>query len=309
MRLTDDAKAVVVLTTRLGDPSRPSLASGGWHTLARRLADEDLSPADLFSRIPAGLSHDEEARLDALLADAPAVLVALEELAGRGIWVRTVADEGYPERLRSRLGTQAPPVLFGVGDPDLLHVGGVGVVGSRDVSPEGAEVARAVAAEAARLGRAVVSGAARGVDRLAMDAAWEAGGRVVGVVADALTARIRQADVLAAVDDGSVCLVTARLPSAGFSPAAAMSRNKVIYALADLTVVVASAEGGGGTWNGAVEALRRGFGPVAVWRGRGEGPGNEALVPRGAVPLRDVADLEAMMGSDPGESPEQMSLL
>ena len=74
-----------------------------------------------------------------------------------------------------------------------------------------------------------------------------------------------------------------------------MGRNKLIYALADLTVVVAADTGGGGTWTGADEALRRGVGRVAVWRGDGEGPGNAALESRGAVAIRSAAELDDKM--------------
>ena len=70
-----------------------------------------------------------------------------------------------------------------------------------------------------------------------------------------------------------------------------MGRNKLIYALADVTLVVASDDGRGGTWGGAVEALRRGFGRVAVWTGPGAGPGNEPLVQKGATPVDNVEEL------------------
>ena len=63
-----------------------------------------------------------------------------------------------------------------------------------------------------------------------------------------------------------------------------MARNKLVYALADLTVVVAADSGSGGTWSGAEEALRKRYGRVAVWRGAGEGSGNAALERMGAIP-------------------------
>ena len=44
----------------------------------------------------------------------------------------------------------------------------------------------------------------------------------------------------------------------------------------------------GGTWAGATEALRRGFGAVAVWTGDGAGEGNPMLAERGAVPVSDL---------------------
>ena len=84
-------------------------------------------------------------------------------------------------------------------------------------------------------------------------------------------------------------------PDAPFKAGKAMGRNKLIYAQAALTVVIASDDGTGGTWSGATEALKHGFGPVAVWRGEGEGPGNEPLQQRGATPVSSLDDIESLL--------------
>jgi predicted Rossmann fold nucleotide-binding protein DprA/Smf involved in DNA uptake len=290
MILSDDTKAVIALTTRLGDRHRPSLSAARWHTLWTRLADEGITPATLFS--DHRLFDDDEV-IRSLLEDAAGVLLEADQLAQRGIWVRSVADDDYPEHLR-HLEAQTPPVIFGVGTVELLHEGGIGVVGSRDVSPDGADVARRIAEHAATTGKPLVSGGARGVDQLAMNAAHQAGGSVIGVLADSLQQRIRSTDTMRAIDAGATCLISVQHPGAGFSPAAAMARNKLIYALADVTVVVASDQDSGGTWAGATEALRRGYGTVAVWRGEGEGPGNAAIEGLGAAPIRTITDLDSI---------------
>ena len=130
----------------------------------------------------------------------------------------------------------------------------------------------------------------------------------MGVLADALQQRIRQPDILAALDAGTTCLITQQAPATGFSAGAAMSRNKLIYALSAATVVVATDESQGGTWAGATEALKKNIAPVAVWRGTGEGPGNHALEDRGATPLLDVAELRDLLVSEPPPEPEQLAL-
>lgn len=311
MILSDDAKAVLVLTTRLGDRDRPSLPPGAWHRLAQGLKDAGLSPADVFDP---GFDAGRFPPLDAekvrqLLAGTLAVFVELDTLASRGIWVLTTADFGYPARLRV-LGEAAPPCLFGVGEANLLEGGGLAVVGSRNVEPEGAVVAQEMARAAVAAGLAVISGGARGVDQLAMNAAHQDGGAVVGVLSDSLEQRIRKAEMLAALDDCLTCLVVQQHPAAGFSPGAAMARNKLVYGLADLTVVVAADSGAGGTWSGAEEALRKGYGRVAVWRGEGEGPGNVALERMGAVAVRSVGELaEALAQPGRVSVPEQLTIL
>lgn len=89
-----------------------------------------------------------------------------------------------------------------------------------------------------------------------------------------------------------------------------MARNKPVYVLADLTVVVAADGGSGGTWSGAEEALRRRYGRVAVWRGAGEGSGNARLERMGAVALRSLDDLAAILQRpEPRPTPEQLTML
>lgn len=311
MTLTKEAKAVIALTTRLGSRQRPSLTAKMWHELSQALADAGHRPDAVFdehldfSTIP-GIDDETSERITRLTGNAAATLLEVDDLANKGIWTRTVYDDDYPPRLIARLGHNAPPVLFGSGDLGLLARPGVGIVGSRNVSPEGGEVARALARQAVGIGMAVVSGGARGVDQLAMDETLEVGGSVVGVLADSLIGRIRKPDVLQALDEGGVCLVTQQAPSSGFTPAAAMARNKVIYGLSAVTVVVASDEDSGGTWAGAKEALKTRNGTVAVWRGPGEGPGNEALQRLGAGPIRDTSELEGLLDTE--ETSEQMSL-
>ena len=313
MMFTDDAKAVIALTTRLGSSRRPSLSPGKWHRLATVLRDEGLTPAAVFddessaSGLP-GVPSDVAQAIETLRSAAAEAILEADELGRKGIWMLTIVDAGYPSQLRDRLDSNAPPVLFGVGNKELLTGNGIGIVGSRDVDEAGAEVAKASAREAVKLGRSVVSGGARGIDQLAMNAAYRVGGSVVGVLADSLLARIRKPDVLSALDGGQTCLISQQSPSAGFTPASAMGRNKLIYALSALTLVVATAEGSGGTWAGATEALRAHNGIVAVWRTAGEGAGNTALQGLGAAPVVDLESLEGLLDSVDGPTSEQLSL-
>jgi predicted Rossmann fold nucleotide-binding protein DprA/Smf involved in DNA uptake len=142
-----------------------------------------------------------------------------------------------------------------------------------------------------------------------MNSAYQSSGSVVGVLADSLQSRVRNPDILRALDAGSTCLITEQTPSAAFTPAAAMGRNKLIYALSRVTVVVACDEARGGAWAGATEALKSSNGVVAVWRGDGEGPGNAALEEQGAVPIRSTEELRDLVGFDRPDEPEQLGLL
>ena len=301
---SDDSLATVLLVGRLlGDDAEPLRASQYWN-----LCDLVGSPGGLLGKAEERLVAEHDlagelaARVVALLDRATGIAFELDRLEQTGIVALTPFDEHYPGRLVERLAASAPVLLYTAGAVELLGRPGVGVVGSRDVSSEGADVAGASAGLAARLEMPLVSGGARGVDQIAMNGAFEAGGAVVGVLAESLTRKLRSPDIRRAIYEGRTVMCTPYSPGAPFTVGNAMGRNKLIYALSALTLVVAADVDTGGTWSGAAEALRRGFGRVVVWRGPGEGPGNARLEERGAFPVASLDELEAAV-LEPAEPP------
>jgi len=313
MRNDDSLATILLVSTMARDGVEPLNASQFW-----RLVEQAGDPGDLLGRseddlIHSGLAKDLAARVAGLLSRGMAMASELEQLGQSGIAALTPFDEGYPQRLQARLGSKRPAILHAGGALELLDQPGIGVVGSRNVSKEGAEVAEALGRQAASLGLPLISGAARGVDQLAMNAAFQAGGTVVGVPANSLIRTLRAPDVWQAVHDEKTAMCTPYAPNSPFTVGKAMGRNKLIYALSDVTVAVASDKDSGGTWSGATEALRGNYCRVAVWRGSGEGPGNEALEQRGAQPLTDTSYLDQILNDtrsdpEPDPPPEQGAL-
>ena len=234
---------------------------------------------------------------------------ALQDLIARGQSVCTGNDpqaESPGVDLGALVG-QSEEQLVGdwglTATPERLNTPGVGVVGSRNVSEAGATIAERVARCAVDLNLPLVSGGARGVDQLAMNAAFEAGGAVVGILAESLTHKVKHPDVRKAIYDGDTLMCTPYGPNVPFNVGNAMGRNKLIYAQTTLTVVVASDHGSGGTWTGATEALKNNYGQIAVWRGDGEGPGNEPLQERGATPLSNPDGIQALLHASSDQNP------
>ncbi|MEW6225717.1 MAG: DNA-processing protein DprA [Chloroflexota bacterium] len=303
--LSDGARALILLCSSVvaarGEEARP-FGPRMWAKLQTRLDEHGVGVAELLgmsaSAIDArlGVGAVEADRIACLLARTGQLAFELDRLAARGIGAMTLADDAYPTRFLIRLGPDAPPVLFVAGDRAILGAGGVAIVGSRDVDPVSAAFAEAVAAAAAHDGKPVVSGGARGVDQLAMRAAFEAGGRVAGLLPEGIEGRLRDGATRTAVAEGLAVLASPYHPGAGFSAGAAMARNKLIYALSDVAVVVASAAGSGGTWTGAVEALEAGWVPVLVRRSNPMPDGNRQLIERGALPLDEplLPDLSSL---------------
>lgn len=93
-------------------------------------------------------------------------------------------------------------------------------------------------------------------------------------------------------------------------------RNRLIYTLADYAIVVASDFEKGGTWAGAIEALKAKWLPVFALQHAHMPQGNTKLIERGAVPFPypfegHFSELGAWLSSHapiPDDDTEQLSL-
>jgi DNA processing protein len=324
--LSDDGMALLALCSAFALPDGAAAEGlspftlSEWNKLARQIRDSALKqPSALHGRAAGRLVKDlailpgDAERIVQLLGRSGRLALELEGLFSRGLWAVTRADDLYPKKLRDTLKHQAPTVLFGAGDPQLLRRGGVAVIGSRNIDEAGTAFAQEVGRKTAAARLPVISGGARGTDRLAMSAALEAGSKAMGVLADSLERTVRQPDLRQLLLDGQLVLLTPYSPTAGFSVGAAMGRNKVIYGLADFAVVVSSDFQTGGTWAGAVEALKAGWCPVFARDGANVPKGNRELLKLGAAPLPEdelsrVSDLPAWLAQHAKTKPVEQDL-
>ena len=307
--MSDASLAALLLTNRLVDVGAKPLSAGEYWALIAKVPNLDVLLGADEAAVAQLLGDDklEAGRITALLDATTAFAYERERLEEEGIRLLSTFDPAFPARLIERLGTTCPAFLTVAGPVEWLSAGGLGVVGSRDASPEALEVARSAAQVAVDAGVPVVSGLARGIDQESMAGALDGGGAVVGIPAEGLRVAARSPEVRRRVHSGELCIASPYAPAMRFTAGNAMGRNKIVYGLADVTLVVCSDNGSGGTWEGAKEAIRRGFGPVAVWSGDGAGPGNAALVALGGTPITDVHNVFDVTGR-PGEPKVQGSL-
>lgn len=295
--ISADGQAIALACTPMALPGGSSLkplAPSDWSRLSATLATAEMQPRELIGleadaimkrlRIEA----DPAQRLGALMSRGGQLGLELERLANLGIWLLTLADQPYPGNLVDRLGQTAPPVLFGAGPRGALEASSIAVVGSRDVDDRGIAFASRLGAICGEQGFAVVSGAARGVDAAAMAGILEQGGGAIGVTVDPLEKLVVRPAFRSAIADEQLTLVTPFHPSARWHQGNAMRRNRLIYALSEAAVVVASSAEKGGTRAGALENLKAGWVPLHV---RDDGTsGNRLLISEGAIPLPQRLD-------------------
>ena len=148
--LSPNTQAILLLTAPLvvASPTRARassasnvapLSDGEYGRLATHLRDLRQAPADLLSdradEVVRGCGAIvPESRLRLLLERGFLLAQALERWQSRAIWVMSRADPSYPPRLKQRLGTAAPPILYGCGDPTLLSQRSLGLAGPSSVA-------------------------------------------------------------------------------------------------------------------------------------------------------------------------------
>ena len=93
-------------------------------------------------------------------------------------------DKRYPQLLREL--SDPPLLLYAKGDPNLLHSHQLAIVGSRNPTPTGRELAFRFSANLTRSGFTITSGLALGIDAAAHQGALSAPGSTIAVMATGL---------------------------------------------------------------------------------------------------------------------------
>ena len=168
-----EERAALIALLRAGAPARP------WSEITADVVEAGSALAVWQRQAPAALMA-RPGEPDALAAAAEQI----SHWASQGWRLTTILDADYPARLREI--HQAPPALFSRGTL-IADDPAVAVVGSRQASQRGLDVAAGIARELAARRITVVAGLARGIDTAAHQATLAAGGRTVAVIATGIS--------------------------------------------------------------------------------------------------------------------------
>lgn len=221
-----------------------------------------------------------------------------EQLEHAHIHLVTVLDPEYPQALKSALGrSHIPPVLFFMGNREILKRQTIAIIGSRSAGEDSLKFTRAVASYLAEHGINIISGHARGVDRAAYEGAVSTDGYTTVVLPEGIRklSKVQMRDLQPRIEAGQVLLLSQFHPDASWLVSRAMERNRVVTALAQ-AIIVAESDTKGGTWDGANGALRQGR---RLYVRKSEPmesfPGNKLLLEKGAHslnwPVENLADI------------------
>lgn len=229
-----------------------------------------------------------QARADAVIAQCHRV----------GIGPLLAGEEGYPRGLLQL--PDPPPVLFTLGNRQLLEAPAVAVVGSRSATAYGLRIARRIAGDLASRGIVVVSGLAFGIDAAAHEAALSSA-RTIAVMGTGVDVPYPKEHVeLHGRVGRRALLVSERPPGARAHAGSFPKRNRLIAALADVTVVVEA-----GLKSGALITARiageigRAFGAVPGPVDVAQSQGTNALLRDGAHTITSADDVASLLALVP----------
>jgi len=208
-----------------------------------------------------------------------------------GITLLCWDDPLFPPQLKEI--NDPPPILYVLGNPQLLSAPGIAMVGARAASSYGLQVAERLAMELARHDLVITSGLALGIDTAAHRGALAAGGKTIAVMGCGL-------DIIYPSQNkkihGQIIAHGAIISESplGTQPEAFRfpARNRIISGLS-LGVVVVEAAHRSGTLITAHQALEQGRDVFAI-PGRIDSPKSEGchrLIQEGAKLVHSAADI------------------
>ncbi len=245
----------------------------------------------------------------ASLQEAEDELAAIEKYGAKLIGI---GEPGYPALLRHT--DIAPPLITVLGNPEAMTKSTISIVGARNASMAGINMARQLAEKLGAADRIIVSGLARGIDKAAHEATVETG--TVAVLAGGInmpypSENIALCDQIA--QSGNGCVITempfGREPRSQDFP----RRNRIIAGMSLGLIVVEAAQRSGSliTARLAAEYGRTVFAvPGSPLDPRSFGTNN--LIREGATLITSAADvlegLESMNNTPRDPTPRQKGL-
>ncbi len=253
----------------------------------RRLLSEHGSAQNALAALPemarvAGINGYEICPPGVIEAELKAAQAAKARLVCLG-------SADFPKALQDV--SDAPPLLWAVGDLSMLQKPAIAMVGARNCSSLGARMARGLAKELGDLGHVIVSGLARGIDTSAHLASLDTG--TIAVMAGGVDVIYPAENTDLAHKIGETGLRLSEQPM-GLTPQARHfpRRNRIVSGLAQAVVVVEAAAKSGSLIT-ARDALDQGREVLAVpghpFDARASGC--NSLIRDGATLIRSAEDV------------------
>lgn len=265
----------------------------------QKLLDKFGSPAQIVSATKESLYSiprltnaiiEQICALKTRMTEIEVLALRLDEL---GVKVLTIFDNDYPAILKGV--KNPPPLIYLYGRFLEADQNSIAIVGSRNATEKGLQIARGFAKRFALRNYTIVSGYARGIDIESHLGALEGNGRTILVLSNGIFHfKLRNAGFESfefLKQRGAV--ISEMFPTESWSVGAAMARNRLVVGLSKAVLVI-ECKLKSGTMNAALLAKQMNK-PLFVLQYQEKGEhllGNQALLEAGAIPIRKFNDIQ-----------------
>ncbi|RPI19607.1 MAG: DNA-processing protein DprA [Ignavibacteriae bacterium] len=209
-----------------------------------------------------------------------------ESMNEQGIDIIPMNSDEYSKVMKENLKIKSsPPILYVKGFKGLMNEECVAVVGSRTAGDTALKFTENLSIELAKNFKVVVSGFAKGVDKMALDSSIKNNGNSIIVLPQGiLTFSSGFKKYYPQLVEGQILVISTFPPNIPWNVRLAMARNTYIYGLAN-EIYVAESNETGGTWNGALDGLKKGRKVYVRIPEEGEKNANNLLIEKGGIPI------------------------
>lgn len=199
-------------------------------------------------------------------------------------------DELYPSSLRNI--DKPPQKLYVLGDEAILNNECISIVGSRNCTDYGADIAFNFADKLAQRGITIVSGMARGIDSKAHLGAIEGKGKTIAVLGSGFNHIYPSKELYKQILENGGTVITEYEENTGVFSQGFRERNRIIAGLSIGTLVIEAKEySGTGITAEYTKKYNRELFCIPHLIGDKSGIGTNRLLKRGAKLVTDVEDL------------------
>lgn len=199
-------------------------------------------------------------------------------------------DECYPESLKN-IGNP-PQKLYVLGDESILNTQCLSIVGSRNCTDYGAEMAIDFAKKIAQAGITIVSGMARGIDSQAHLGAIEAKGKTIAVLGSGFNHIYPSKKVYKQILKNGGAVITEYEENVGVFSQGFRDRNRIVAGLSVGTLVIEAKEKSGtGITAEYVKKYGRELWCIPHLIGDKSGMGTNRLLKKGAKLVTGIEDI------------------
>lgn len=305
MQFNENQIATYLFCAKLPNAKTPPLTIIEWNELIRALKEDNLEPKNLLEMTPSEILNigglkQKMIKIARKIEDRKKLgfsMMELEQLSNQGY--KIMFRKNMPKRLKGKIDPKhLPPFFYVIGDTSIFEYLALGIVGSRDANEEEIADTARLGHEAAIQGIVLVSGGAKGIDRTAVDACLNNGGKAIVFPSDGLESWIKRKEIRQYIQNNQLLLISAQPINARFTGAYAMQRNKYIHTTAHAVLVASSKilsqkNTKTGTWSGVMENVKAQWTPIFV---QGKSEGVQKLLEEGhAKPLDSLASLLNMV--------------